>query len=111
MNKSTPSSQYFVQPPDVPMFLAGRPSNLRGLIQWAKDEHQRAVIISTKKGLWKTLDRLSKEYSPIRVLAEMHEFRRICANIKKSDWDALTGRERVFIRRAFELRDLLLRQN
>lgn len=109
MNKSTPSSQYFTQPPDVPLFLCGRASNLRNLIEWATKEYQTAIVITTKRGMFKTLKHLSEEYSPIRILAEMKNFRRICANIKRDDWNELSGRERVFIRRAFEMRDALLR--
>jgi hypothetical protein len=60
-------------------------------------------------GYWKTLKYLNEEYSPVRLLAEIHGFRRMCANIDQNTWNKLTGRQRVFIRRAFELRELLFR--
>ena len=108
MKQSASPVTYIVKPPDVPMFLTSRVSNLRQLIKWSQQEHQRWLIRCAEGGYWKYLKVLNEEYSPIRFLAELHGFRRICANITKHDWDNLTGRERVFIRRAFEMRELLL---
>lgn len=107
MNQSTPDVQYFVKPPSVPIFLSGRVTYLRRLMQWAKEEHSRWLQMSIRRGYFETVKYLNEEYSPVRLLAEIQGFRRICARITQRDWDNLTGRERVFIRRAFELRELL----
>ena len=101
--------QYIQRPPDLPPFLASRASSLRDLIQWAKSEHQRWIMRCSEHGYYRYLKVLNEEYSPMRFLAEMPEFRRICANIKEYEWNQLSGRERVFIRRAFELQGLLSR--
>jgi hypothetical protein len=110
MNQSTPTIQYLAAPPDVPAFLSGRASNLRSLIQWSKDEHQRWLIYCSNKGYFKGLKVLNEEYSPLRFLAEMPKFRSVCANISEADWNALTSRERAYIRKALQLRDQLFRE-
>ena len=109
MKASTIPAQYYVPPPDVPLFLSSRTSHLKELVRWAKEEHARGLAYASKKGYYKTVRYLSTEYRPIRILAEMHGFRRICARISQRDWDGLTGRERVFVRRAFELRNYLFK--
>jgi len=81
--------QYIQQPPDVPFFLTSRASYLRNLIRWAKDEHQRWIMRCTEGGYYRYLKVLNEEYSPIRMLAEMPQFRRICANISQYEWDKL----------------------
>lgn len=101
--------QYIQSPPDIPFFLTSRAGNLQALIQWAKDEHQRWIMRCTEDGYYRYLKVLNEEYSPIRFLAEMPQFRRICANITQHEWNKLSGRERVFLRRAYELRDILFR--
>lgn len=109
MIQSTPTIQYIQAPPSVPEFLSGRVANLRKLIQWSKDEHQRWIIRCTKEGYYRYLKVLNEEYSPIRFLAEMPGFRNVCAHISQNDWDMLSSRERKYIRAAFELRDQLFR--
>ena len=101
--------QYIEQPPDVPIFLASRATNLQGLIQWAKSEHQRWIMRCTEHGYYRYLKVLNEEYSPIRFLAEMPGFRRICANITEYEWNKLSRSERRFVTNAFQLRDLLFR--
>jgi hypothetical protein len=81
---------------------------VRELIAWAKNEHRARLRWCAERGYFRELKRLNEDYSPIRVLAEIEEYRQICANISQKGWDSLTGRERVFIRRAFEMRNLLL---
>ncbi len=109
MNQSTPTVHYISPPPSVPPFLSGRVSHLRNLIRWSKDEHQRWIIRCTENGYYRYLKVLNEEYSPIRFLAEMPGFRNVCAQITQNDWNTLSGRERKYIRAAFELRDQLFR--
>lgn len=104
-------SQYITPPPDLPMFLYRRyaKSSLQKLIEWAKAEHQARLVFCAEHGYWREFKRLNEEYSPIRVLAEIKGFRRICANLTQEGYNQLSGRERVFIRRAYEFRELLFR--
>ena len=100
-------SQYITPPPNLPMFLYRRPSALKNLIYWARKEHSDRMMYCINHGYWKEFKRLNEDYSPMRVLAEMKNFRKICTTLTQGSWDQLTGRERVFIRRAFELGGLL----
>jgi hypothetical protein len=105
------SVQYIRQPPSVPGFLSARSVNLRNLVRWAKDEHQRWIIKCTKGGYYKYLVVLNEEYSPIRFLAEMHGFRNICSRITEYEWNNLCREDRKFITEAFKLREFLFRDN
>ena len=102
--------QYVIQPPNIPMFLYKSSAlALRELIEWANKEHKVRREYLIKHGYWKTLKFYEDNESPITILAEMSGFRRIASLISQRAWDKLSGRERVFIRRSYELRDLLLR--
>jgi hypothetical protein len=102
------NSSYLIPPPNVPIFLYKFHSNsLRKLIEWAKAEHRARLIWCAENGYYKELKRLNEDYSPMRVLAELTEYHKICATITKTIWNSLSGRERVFLRRAYEVRDLL----
>jgi hypothetical protein len=102
--------QYITNPPDVPMYLyKTKPQALRDLISWAKQEWIDRVNYCAEHGYMLQHARLTKDYTPIRILAEITGYRRICSLITQESWSKLSGRERVFLRRAFELRDLLLR--
>jgi len=105
--------QYITNPPNLPAFLyKHRPEyTLPKLIAWAKQEFDDRLRYCAENGYWYELKRLNDEYSPMRVLAEMSGFRRICANVvnNQAGWNKLSGRDRVFIRRSYELRDLLMR--
>jgi hypothetical protein len=101
-------SQYITPPPDLPAFVYKRSlTSLRGLIAWATKEHRERLKYCAKRGYFREWKRLHEDYSPIRVLAEMNDLRKIMSVITQEVWDQLTMRERVFIRRAFELRGLL----
>ena len=101
-------TQYITPPPNVPVFLyKTHPFALRHLIEWAKAEHQERLQYCAERGYYRELKRLNDDYSPIRVLAEMDGLGKICAKITQKTWDKLTFRERVFIRRAYEMRNLL----
>lgn len=108
MNQSTSPVQYIIQPPSVPDFLCHRHTNLERLIAWAKAEHQRWVIFCADRGYYRYLKVLNEEYSPVRFLAELHGFRKICAMINEREWNKLSRSDRRFIASAFELREILL---
>lgn len=110
MKQSTSSTQYIIQPPDVPEFLYKRNYQAwKQLIDWAKAEFQARLIYLSENGYWKELRNLNQNYSPMRILAEMSGYRKLCSLLSGELWNELTGRERVFIRRSFELRDILFR--
>ena len=105
--------QYVVNPPNIPMFIHKNypQQTLPKLIQWAEKEFDARLKYCAENGYWYELKRLNEEYSPMRILAEMSGFRKICAYLQNNQrgWNELTGRQRVFVRRSYELRDLLMR--
>jgi hypothetical protein len=105
-------SQYITPPPDLPPFVYKRSAtSLKGLISWATKEHRERLKYCAKRGYFREWTRLHNDYSPMRVLAEMDGLRKVLSMITQEVWDQLTMRERVFIRRAFELRGLLSRED
>lgn len=97
-----------IPPPDIPSFLyKSNTQALRNLIAWAKREWIERVNYCADNGYMKQHARLTSDYSPMRILAEMSGYRRICSEISSRSWNGLSGRDRVFIRRAYELERLL----
>lgn len=104
------SSQYVIPPPDVPEFMYKTyDSAWIDLIKWANREYRARLHYLAKNGYVREWKVMNEEYSPIRILAELSGYRRFCSKMTQSVWDKFTGRERVFIRRAYELRDILKR--
>src|SRR5687767_5903504 len=103
-------SQYVIPPPNVPRFFYGfNVSVWRDLIYWAKREHIARMRYLAEHGYVKEFHRFQKEYSPIRILAELKGYRRFCALIRESTWRKLFGVEKDFIISSLQLRDLLMR--
>ena len=103
--------QYINPPPIFPDYIIKHYPHrvMRELMEWSKKEFHDRLIYLSEHGYWKELRRMNENWSPIRILAEMKGFRKMCAYINNEKYNQFTGRERVFIRRAYELRDLLLR--
>lgn len=106
--------QYINPPPDFPMFMyKNRPEYvLPALIEWANKEYNDGLKFAAERGYWKELAYVSSEYSPLRVLAEMSGFRKICAYVQQGSvegWKRVPKEHREFIMRSYELRDLLYR--
>jgi hypothetical protein len=103
------SNNYINPPPDIPLFMYKHYPKVAvaHLIQWAKKEHSDRLIYCAEHGYWRELKRLNEGYSPMIVLSELKEFRKIIIPIVKGGWDKLSMRERAFIRRAYEARELL----
>lgn len=101
--------QYVLQPPtDIPFFLFKRKAHAwRKIIDWAKAEFQVELRYCAERGYWRSLKWLNENSSAIRMLAELDGFRKMCANLSDDVWNQFTARERAFIRRAFELSQLL----
>lgn len=102
-------SPFIIPPPNYPMFMYKFFTSrlVKELIQWAKDEHLARLRYCAEHGYMRELKRLNEDYSPMRVLSELGNFGQICVSLSKKGWNDLTGRERVFIRRSFELKRLL----
>jgi hypothetical protein len=110
MKESANPASYITQPPNIPYFMFQHyASSFEKMIAWAEKEFQDRLRYCAEHGYWRTLKYLNEEYSPYRILAEVHGFRRMCAKIDQNTWNKLTGRQRVFIRKSFELRELLFR--
>jgi hypothetical protein len=104
------SRNYYVSPPtapkDVPTFVFYRyqtADHVRDLIQWSIKEYDKALRTLTQRASGRTISFFQREYSPMRVLAECEAFRSILPYIDEHNYNQLSGRERVFVRRAYEL--------
>ena len=107
--KSKYEARYFNAPPDVPKFMYKySPMAVIQLIEWANKEYNDALRKFAKRKSWKTVQHLASEYSGMRILAEFPEFRKIASLITQEVWNQLTGRQRVFLRRAFEINSALM---
>ena len=109
--KNKYEARYYNAPPDLPDFFYKNPryagNAITQIIKWAEKEYNDALRLLAKRKMWKSLRQMSNEYSGIRILAEFPEFMRIAALITQEAWNQLTGRQRVFLRRAFELHTML----
>lgn len=103
------NTSYIIQPPNYPLFFYKMyPQKLIGeLILWAQREHEARLRYCAERGYFKELKRLNEDYSFIRVLSEIDGYVRICAALGNRGWDRLTGRQRVYIRRAYEIKNML----
>lgn len=104
------SNHYVIPPPNVPEFMYRTyDSTWIDLIKWANREYRARLHYLAKNGYVREWKKMNEEYSPIRILAELTGYRRLCAKMNDGVWNRFSMRERVFIRRAFELRDYLKR--
>lgn len=105
------SARYYTLPPEeVPAFIYKHypnalVSHTQDLIAWAKKEYYDGLRLYAKRREFATVRLLATNYSPMRILAEMQGFRRIVALLVKDAaiYNSLSGRDRVFIRRAYEI--------
>jgi len=94
---------------DLPAFLMKRfvVSHISEMIQWSIKEYNQAVRDLSRRGSYKAVKFLNEEYSPMRVLAETSEFKTILKLLDDVNYNKLGYRERVFVRRAYELYESL----
>lgn len=102
------SRRYYTPPPtqgDIPAFLkkAYVIRYVRELIKWSWDEYETGLQYLTKHASTRAIRFFINEYSAMRVLAESEAFREVLEYLNKDNYNQLSGRERVFIRRAYEL--------
>lgn len=111
MKQSSYSSQYVIQPPSFPDFLfKTHVQPFEELIEWSKREYQARLIYCAEHGYWKTLKYINEEYSPYRILAELHGFRRYVSYLSSNArWATARKYTHRFVAKAFSLREHLFR--
>jgi hypothetical protein len=102
------SRKHWVNPPtlgNIPAFLKKRffVKYIRQLIKWAWSEYETGLQYLTEHASSKAIRFFIDEYSAMRVLAESEAFREAIEYIDNNNYGQLTARERVFVRRAYEL--------
>ena len=98
-------ARFFIDPPDVPDFFYKRygVQSYRKLIDWAVKEYRQAIWQFSKRGAMKAV-KFYSDVSPMYVLAFLPDMQKIFSLMTQEVWDQLTGRERVFLRRAYEIK-------
>lgn len=110
MNQSETPSQYVTPPPDIPEFYFKHyKTSWEQIIKWAKSEFRSRLQYCAKNGYMKEFKWIAENSSPIKILAELRGFRKLCALVTSETWGKIDKKDRDFIIRSYELRDLLLR--
>ncbi len=94
------------KPMPMPLFIYKRyylDRHLQDLIQWSIKEYNRRVRYLNKNSSPQMIRFYLEEYSAYRVLAENKMFWDILKMITSENYNKLDARERVFVRRAYEL--------
>lgn len=104
--------RYFNPPPatDLPAFMYKGHygvSFYESLVEWADKEYLTAIDIAVKKDKLTQARILYNEWSGMRVLSELDHFRWLIAKIDEDTWNRMSRRTRRFIRKAYELYELL----
>jgi len=110
MKQSTIPSQYYIQPPSAPDFVYK--ISVRAwydLMYWSYAEYKERINQNSTKGNYREVAVQAREYSPIRILAEMQGFRRLCSIMPSRIWKMFERREQDYLTRCYELRDHLFR--
>lgn len=103
------SRRYYTTPPtrpNVPEFVYKRyaiSSHVQDLIQWSIKEYDKGLRQLSRHASPATIRFFIQEYSPMRVLAESEGFRDTVTLLDMESYNRLNYRERVFVRRAWEL--------
>lgn len=85
----------------------------RELLLWSWNEYQERLKQYARRGHYRELKVQASEFSPERILAELHGFRKMCELLSRNEslWNKFTRPQRKYIASRHELRDLLLREN
>lgn len=105
-------SAYYINPPHrsmVYIFLWKHKlaQHMEALVEWADKEYFYALQQAAQHKRWGTHRTLTSEWSGFRVLSQMEGFRKLCANLDDEQWNKLKPRTRKFIRKAYEMYELL----
>jgi len=110
MRQSTIPSQYYIQPPSVPDFVYKVSIQAwYELMVWSYREYRERIHQNPARGYLRETTEQAREYSPIRVLAEMRGFRRLCSIMPNRVWDSLERQEQDYLICCLGLRDHLFR--
>ena len=97
--------KYYYTPPQVKSFF--RRSRMIekaiALVEWADREYQHALNIAIEKQRWGTVKVLASEWSGMRILSQLDDFRWFCANLDEHTWNGLDRKTRKFIEKAYTL--------
>lgn len=77
--------------------------HLQNLIQWSIKEYNRRVRYLNQNSSPQMIRFYLEEYSAMRVLAENKMFWDIIKMLTNDNYNKLSARERVFVRRAYEM--------
>lgn len=105
--------RYYTDPPvrsyDVPPFIYKHydvdefiAHQIQKMIVWSNHEYNKALQTAYRQKAIRFADFLAKEYSAMRVLAESEGFKELLSVLNEKNYNKLSGRERVFLRRAYE---------
>ena len=113
MKHSTTNAQYVIRPPDFPDFLfKTHIYPMEQLVEWSKKEYQARLIYCAENGYWRELKYINEEYSPYRILAELHGFRKYVSYLSQNaQWAVARKYTHRFVGKAFSLREHLFRQD
>jgi hypothetical protein len=90
---------------DIPPFLkkAYLAEYMRQLIRWAKLEYNSGMNYLNQHASMRTIMYFQQNVSAMRVLAESGLFREVVDYLNENNFNQLNMRERVFIKRTYEL--------
>lgn len=100
---------YYHQPPTIrtytPFFKYRAIEKAKALMDWADHEYQTALNIAIDKERWGTVKVLADEWSGMRVLSQLEDFRWFCALLAQHEdlWKKLDRKTRKFIEKAYTL--------
>ena len=111
MKTSASHVEYFIQPPSIPEFLFKTKKDAwYALMAWSYKEYKQRIEHNMIHGHVRELVVQDREYSPIRILAEMSGFRKLCSIMTSELWDSFSRREQDYLIACFEMREHLFRQ-
>ena len=100
------AKNYINQPPQLDsVFIKSFPSvSVRALTAWAEREHYAMIQYFSSRGKYAVVKFLSDEYSYLRFIAELPDFKELIWEFGKDEcWKKLDRRGRQVISRAYEL--------
>lgn len=76
----------------------------QAMVEWADREYQTALETAIEKNRWGTVKVLAGEWSGMRVLSQLEDFRWFCAMLAQDEtlWNKLDRKTRKFITKAYE---------
>lgn len=99
--------KYYTSPPSLrtytPFFKYRAIQKAKAMVEWADNEYRTALNTAIVKERWGTVKVLADEWSGMRVLSQLEDFRWFCANLDENLWNQLDRKTRKFIEKAYTL--------